>query len=347
MKNPVLLIIAALLVLSFLLYMTTFTVPFTNAAVIATFGSVDREGGVINEGEGGQEGLRFRWPAPIQSVTSYDKRVRFLQTDFETQQTADENQVVVQAFMTWSVSDPLKFYQQFSQSGSSEEAHYVGAEQAIRPLLRSALTRVSRFRFDELFRTEGGASRLADLEQAILEQLRDPAEDGTLGIEDYGITISTLGINRVNYTENVTSAAFDAMRAQRQKLAAEVQAEGEAQASDIRSSGNTDASNIETFAKNEADAIRSDGDTRAAEYLKALNEIPELAVTLTYLELMSEGFAGQVTLILPPTGPLWPFDPGRFEDFTEKMSSQLESASANPEPQADPSTIGAVQEGVR
>ena len=57
---------------------------------------------------------------PLIEVKVYDTRARLLQLPGETQQTADDRQIVLEAFVTWSVADPLVFYQRFGGAGSEE-----------------------------------------------------------------------------------------------------------------------------------------------------------------------------------------------------------------------------------
>src|SRR5690242_2525942 len=98
-----------------------YTVRFTETAVLTTFGKADDQAIKKNPG------LYFKWPDPIQSVTKYDTRARFLQTQSETQQTADSRQLVVEAFCTWKVDNPLQFFKKFSNKGARPEDHYDGA----------------------------------------------------------------------------------------------------------------------------------------------------------------------------------------------------------------------------
>src|SRR5688500_4082532 len=125
----------------------TYTVRFTENAVLTTFGKAGENA------QKTQPGLKFKWPDPIQSVTKYDTRSGFRQTQSETQQTADSRQLVVEAFCTWKVADPLLFFQRFSNAGDRSADHYRKAEEVLRGSLRSAMGETSKYRMDELFTT--------------------------------------------------------------------------------------------------------------------------------------------------------------------------------------------------
>ena len=72
----------------------------------------------------------------------YDNRLRFLQARSQTQQTADNRQVIVEAYCTWRVDNPLKFFQSYGNAGArssydAQAVHVVGGNRA-RPLVRAA-----------------------------------------------------------------------------------------------------------------------------------------------------------------------------------------------------------------
>src|SRR3954466_12064032 len=109
--------LTGIFLIALLAFTITYTVRFTEAAVLTTFGKAD-ETDVRKD-----PGLYVKWPYPIQSVTTYDKRTRVLSTKFEQLSTADSRQVVVECFCTWKVSDPLLFFRRFSNAGQRADEH--------------------------------------------------------------------------------------------------------------------------------------------------------------------------------------------------------------------------------
>lgn len=296
MRTIWLVIISALIVGGFLLYMSSFTVRFTEAAVVTTFGQAS-ESDVVTE-----PGLRFKWPAPIQSTTVYDTRARFLQAKSETQQTADDRQIIVEAFMIWRVRDPLLFYQrQRGSAGTNAKDHYNKAQEALTQVLRSAMSEVSRFRMAELFSADASASKLPQLEQAILARVNAPAEQGGGNVGQFGVEVLAVGINSVVLPQETTREIFTRMSESRKRIAAKAESEGNALATAIRSEAEAAAKRIREFAKFRADQIRNRGDVEAAPYLTALNEEPALAAFLKNLEILKEGLGRNSTLVFPVT----------------------------------------------
>lgn len=301
MRSKLLIIIAALIAAGFLAFAVTRTVRFTENAVVATFGRAT-EASVVSK-----PGLIFRWPAPVQSVTVYDTRARLLTTKSETQQTADNRQIIVQAFLTWRVADPLRFYQRFGGEGSEERLHYAAAENALRSQLRSAISEVSRYKLAELFTTQQGASKLPQLEAAILDHLTSAgASTGGAGgarVAEWGIEPILVGIDRIVLPEDTTKSVFDRMKATQDRLASEAQSRGEARASAIKAAAEAAASRILSFAQARAQEIRVKGDEEAAQYYATLATDSELAVFLEQIQFLKDLITRQPTLILPTTMP--------------------------------------------
>lgn len=296
MRTMWIVLISAVIVGGFLLYMSSFTVRFTEAAVVTTFGQASA-GSVVTE-----PGLRFKWPTPIQSTTVYDTRARFLQAKSETQQTGDDRQIIVEAFMTWRVKDPLVFYQRFRGSaGSNSKEHYNTAQATLTQNLRSALSEISKYRMSELFAADAAGSKMGQLEADILARVNAPASQGGGNVSQYGVEVLTIGINSVVLPQDTTREIFTRMSESRKRLASKAESEGNALATAIRSEAEASAKRIREFAKFRADQIRNRGDVEAAPFLTALNEEPALAAFLKNLELLKDGLGRRSTLVFPIT----------------------------------------------
>jgi len=293
-SENIVIIFAALFVVAILLYTVTYTVRFTEVAVRTTFGAAG-ENSVQSE-----PGLKWKLPYPIQSVTKYDQRGRLVQTRSETQQTADDFQIIVEAYMTYRVSDALKFFRSFSDAGSRSVDHYRKAEnEVLRDRLRAQLGETSKYRVDELFTAEADASRIPELEASLKElMMSGGGGDGGTPLSDYGIEIVTVGIDRIVFPEGTTSRVIERMRANRNRLAQRYKSEGAAIADSIKAEAEAAAKKIEAFAERRAQEILAQGQREAAVYLAQQNANPELAVYLENIELIKNAMAKRATLIL-------------------------------------------------
>ena len=343
MRIAVLAAISLVIVGGFLVYMCSYTVRFTDAAVVTTFGKADQDDVVTTPG------LRFKLPAPIQSTTVYDTRARFLATRHETQQTADDRQIAVEAFVTWRVSDPLTFYQRFrGAGGTSAREHYSKAEETLTAATRSAMSEVSKYRLSELFAAEAGSSMLGQLEGDVLARLRDTQNSN---LSQYGVEVLKVGVSGVTLPKDTTAEVFNRMSESRKRLAAKAESEGQAAATAIRSEADNAAKRIREFARFRADQIRNRGELEAAKYLTTLNEDPELAGFLEVLDNMRLAWGRRSTLVLPTSllGPSM-FSPQAMESVREGRIPNMEGIRgiAAPAPVAPPAgASGAPREGSR
>lgn len=295
MKRPIPILLTVVFVLAMLSYSMTYTVRFTEAAVVTTFGEASAESTIT------EPGMRFKAPYPIQSVTKYDTRMRLLQTRAEAQQTSDDKQIVVEAFLTWKVSDPLRFYERFSNAGNRPEDHYDAAESTLRSLLSGAMSETGKYSLSDLFNADGN-SKLPELEGRILDSLRQP-QGGGVGVADYGIDPSSVGIYRVRLAQETTQAVNEAIAANRDRLAKEIEAQGSADAQAIRAKAQADRDRILAFANRRAKEIEAEGDTAAAVFQKRMGEYPELAVFLKNLDLIRSSLSDRTTVILSTDSP--------------------------------------------
>ncbi|MCL4220603.1 MAG: hypothetical protein KJZ65_04460 [Phycisphaerales bacterium] len=292
-KKLVLWAIAALFIAAVLSFAVTYSVRFTEAAVVTTFGKASETS------DRSDPGLHFKLPYPIQSVTKYDTRERYIQARSETQQTADNFQIVVEGFATYRVSDPLAFYRRFSSAagGNRPIDHFREAEELLRSRLRAALGETSKFRMSDLFVERVGGSKLPELERLILAQMSGQSESGE-SLSAYGLSVTTVGVDRIVLPEATTQAVMDKMAANRVRLAGQYTAEGTARATTIKAAADADAQRIRAFAQSRAKEIIARGEQEAAKFLAEQDEFPELAVFIQNIELMRSVLAKKLTLVL-------------------------------------------------
>lgn len=288
-------LIIGIIVVVVVSFMTTYTVRFTETAVVTTFGRAD-ETTVRTE-----PGLKFRLPF-IQGVTKYDNRARYIESRPETQQTADDSQIIVTSYLTWRVSDPLVFYQRFRGAGDRSADHYRAAESILQSRLRSATGVISRYRMNEILASRPENSRLAQLETELLEALERDDETGA-GLARYGIEPVSVGLTRIKLPEGTTQEVFASMSSTRERIANETLSRGNARAEAIRASAEADARRLTAFAERLAQQIRQQGDIEAAEYLARMNVEPHLAMFLKNIDFIREVYGKQTTLVLSTQMP--------------------------------------------
>ncbi|MBK7405457.1 MAG: hypothetical protein IPJ41_12700 [Phycisphaerales bacterium] len=295
MKKRIPIILTIVFLFALLSFTVTYSVRFTEAAVVTTFGSASEESTIK------EPGLYFKLPYPIQSVTTYDTRTRLLQNRAEAQQTKDDKQIIVEAFLTWRVANPLKFYERFSNAGGRAEDHFAAAEGTLKSLLAGAMSETGNYALSDLF-TPTGDSKLPELEGRILAALRGDGAKGS-SIADYGIEAMAVGIHRVRLAEATTQAVNDRIAANRDRKAKEIESAGDAEAEAIKAKAEQDRKKILAFAQRRAAEIKAEGDTAASKFLSQMNEYPDLAVFLKNLDLVRQAFSDRTTVILSTDSP--------------------------------------------
>jgi membrane protease subunit HflC len=280
--------VGVLLLVLLLLFSTTFTVKYNEVAIKRTFGRPGA-GGVVTE-----PGLHYRLPVFIDRVTKLDTRLQLVESPLEEISTQDGLQVVVRAFLLWKVDTgtpaaPLAFFQNFQ---TVEDAN-----QILQGQFRTAFTgALSKYRFAELI---GDSSRLDAAESDVLAEL-----SSTLMAK--GVRPVTVGVSQIVLPPKVSSAVLSRMQATRNVLAEGERNTGMAEAERIRSDGNTKADKIRAFAGQRAAEIRALGEREAAKYLEQMNEDPDLAMFLAWLDALERTLSRNTTVILPADG-LTPF----------------------------------------
>lgn len=299
-------VVAILFVVVLLVYAMTYTVRFTEAAVVTRFGEVSKE---VTE-----PGLRFKWFYPINGVTKYETTNRLSQARIETYQTSDDRQLIVGAFAIWRVKpDQVStFYSRFANSGPRAADHYRAAATLVEDTLRSSMSELSAYSMAELFTPNEAASQLDELEQRVLEQMKSTLEGQ--GERSFGIEVVQAGIARTSLPQTTTEAALERMRQDRARIVTGLQQSGQSEAAAIRSRAESNAAKILAFAESRARQIRSRGDQEAARYLEQMSEVPGLAIYLKNLELLEDAMFGRATLLFSTDTPgLSLLDPSLFE----------------------------------
>jgi membrane protease subunit HflC len=316
-------IIISLIVIVVVAFMGTQTVRFNEQAIRTTFGRADASDVITTPG------LHLRVPL-VHSITTYDTRLRYLQSDAETQQTLDKSQLLVTSFVTWRVSDPLKFFKIFNSQGSSAREHYKAAESILKVKLRSAASEVSSYSTSDLFATADKQTKLDDLEKAMLAKLKatGTGNDADASLTEYGIEPVRVGIVGLGVPQDTSAKIFDRMKAARDKIANEVRNIGKGEATKIRGDAESSAGKINAFANQLAGKIRSRGEIEASEFLKQMNTDPQLAVFVNNMDFISKAFGRQTTLVIPTSMP-------GFEFFRMDSVQKMKTAGMIPGPTLD------------
>ena len=280
--------------------------------LIRQFGRVDR---TITDA-----GLYVKIPF-IESVDTVPKKVLLYDLPVSDVITSDKKTMIVDCYVLWRVTDPLKFAQTLS--------HSIGnAENRIDQLVYNAMKNtISNMTQDEVIRSRDGKIEVTDvatdtdvenndivldevhktvaiksLTEEIMEKL------GTV-YEQYGIEIMTVEVKKLDLPDDNKQAVYTRMISERDNIAAQYTAEGESQARIIRNTTDKEVSIMLSEANAKAEQIKAEGE---AEYMKILSgayndesksDFYSFVRSLDAAKTSMKG-TGQKTLILPADSPI-------------------------------------------
>jgi len=235
-------------------YLSIFIVNVNEQAVVLTFGSPEQ---VINQHNGKfGPGLYFRIPL-VQTVDYFDKRILDLDTPPFEVNALDQRRLIVDAFTRYRIVDPLLFLQSVRNES--------GVQNRLKPIIESSLRRVAgSVTFQEIVR---------DKRDALMKRV---AQQVNAGGKEFGLEVVDVRIKRADLPDLNQKNVFERMRAERQKEAAEIRAEGAALANKIKADADRQRTVILADATRDAERIKGEGDAeRNRIFAEAFGKDPD------------------------------------------------------------------------
>ena len=252
-------------------YFSFFIVHQNEQAIVLEFGKPVR---IINE-----PGLYWKIPV-VQTVDYFDKRILDLDTASQEVTASDQKRLIVDAFARYRIVDPLLFYQT------------VRSERVVRsrlgPIVESSLRRVlGGSTFQDLVK-----DNRETLMKRIAQQVNDEGKE-------FGLEVVDVRIKRADLPEQNSKNIFDRMRAERQRQAAEIRAEGTGAANSIRANADREVTVIKADATREGERIRGDGDAeRNRIFADAFNRDPDFFAFYRSMQAYEAGIRSSDTRML-------------------------------------------------
>jgi membrane protease subunit HflC len=258
-------------------------VPAGEAGVITRFGNPVR---VVTE-----PGLAWKLPAPFESTTLIDLRLRTTSTGLQDVGTRDSLRVLVQSYVAWQVPDDPQRVRQFLRSVRNQPDE---AARQLRSFVSAALhITSSNFNLSDLVNVDASKVRL----DAFESELRNQVAPRMLQV--YGIDIRQVGVERMTLPDETLAATVARMRAERETVAAERTADGLRQAAAIRADADRDAREVVAQAREQAAHTEADAQQAAARiYAKSYQADPGLYSTLRSLDSLTQILGRNSSLIL-------------------------------------------------
>lgn len=234
-----------------------------------------------NEPGTDEAGLKFKIPF-VQSVVTYDKRNLGLDVPDIEVFASNQEQLIVDAFVRWRISEPLAFYQRLGTQREAQNQLLRFTDTAIRNALGSQLP-------EEII--SGQRSELMD-------EIRDNLSKSISG---RGIDIIDVRIKRVDLPPDVSQRVFDRMAATRNQQAEQIRAEGDERAKLVRAEAERERTVLLAEARRESEQIRGEGDAQRNEiYAQAYEQDREFFRFQRALIACEQAFTQGTQLVVGP-----------------------------------------------
>ncbi len=232
-----------------------------------------------------QSGLHVKWPWPIQSVTSYDRRIQILELPDWKVTTEDQMAVLLSATVFWRIDKPRQFIKSPETMAAAEGALTSRLKDKLEGALKNAA-------LSNLVNVEADQVRIKQLADQIRDQLHAEVMD------EYGIAVPLVRFNRLGLDETTSETVIETIVEERKAAASRYRSEGEARATAIRERAKTAREMILAFARRKAGEIRSKGEEASARYYEKFEEAPEFGIFLRELESLEQSLRGRTLLIV-------------------------------------------------
>ena len=200
-----------------------------------------------------QPGLHFKVPF-IDSVKFFPKATMLYDIPPSEVLTSDKQNMTVDCYIVWRITDPLKFYQTLGTT--------TVAQQRLNTLTYNTLkTVMGTLAQSDIINMNDGAER-NDIYEGITTTVNEKAQSYGIGVED-------VKIKRFDLPESNENAVFSRMISERNQMAEKYTADGNFEASIIRNDVDKEVNIMVSNAKAEAAKLEAEGE---AEYMRLLAE---------------------------------------------------------------------------
>jgi len=231
-----------------------------------------------------EAGLHALWP--WQSAQRFDRRLQLYNPRPSEFLTRDPKNVLLDVFVCWRITDPLRFLQRLTDlPGAEIRLHDVVWSELSAEIGRRPLTELVSEKPDEA------------AGQAIMESVLSRCRS-RLGT-DCGVELTDVRLKRVSLPAQNRQSVFDRMRTERERIARQYRAEGEEEATRTRAQADAEKTRILAEARRDAEKIRAEAVRDATRiYAEAHGKDPELFRFLRSLEMYRKVLGEKSTLVL-------------------------------------------------
>lgn len=250
--------------------------------------SLIRQFGKIDHVES-EAGISLKIPF-IQSVDKLPKQTLLYDLPASDVITGDKKTMIMDSYILWQITDPLKFAQSLNSSLSN-------AENRLNTTVYNSIKNViSSWSQDEVI-----SGRDGELSVAVVENIGD-------SLSQYGIELLSFETKALDLPEDNKAAVYERMISERDNIAATYTAEGNSEAQIIRNTTDQEVTVLLSEAEKQAEILIAEGE---AEYMRILSEAYADASRTDFysyvrsLDALKLSMTGEnKTIILSPDSPI-------------------------------------------
>jgi len=272
--NRIVWICVALVLAILVVSSSAYIVDQRNYALVLEFEKVTK---VISE-----PGLHFKWPYPINQIVFIDRRIQTIDRgDADRYITAEKKNLLVDLFVKWRITDPLKFYISFRND---------------QDLAQDRLTQLIRAALNEEFTKRTVREVISSQRENVMQGVRTKVAGDAAEV---GITIIDVRLKRVDLLAGISDSVYRRMQAERNRVANELRSIGGAEAEQIKADADRQRVVILADAYQKAQAIKGEGDARASQiYAEAFGRDPQFYDFYKSLEAYRASFGSHGDLLI-------------------------------------------------
>lgn len=232
-------------------------------------------------------GLSFKIPF-IQTTDTLPRTLLLYDLTQSDVITQDKKTMVVDSYVLWKITDPLKFVQTLTLIPN--------AENRINTIVYNSMKNV----ISSMLQQDVITSRDGELNEAIMDNIGST-------MEQYGIEFISIETKHLDLPSDNKAAVYERMISERNNIAASYTASGESDAKKIRTETDNEIVISISEAEAEAEKIISEGEAEYMKILSAAYNTEDRADFYTFvrsLDAAKKSMTGDKTVILDSDTPL-------------------------------------------
>ena len=200
-----------------------------------------------------EAGLHFKLPF-VDSVKYFSKATQFYDIPPSEVLTSDKQNMTVDCYVLWSITDPLRFYQTLGSTAAAEDRLNAMTYNELKTVMGTLAQA-------DIINMEDGAKR-NEIYDSIATDVNELAAT-------YGICVEDVKIKQFDLPASNLNAVYQRMISERNQMAEKYTADGNYQASVIRNEVDKQVNILVSNAEAEAAKLEAEGE---AEYMRLLAE---------------------------------------------------------------------------